>query len=101
MEGCRWRRPGCAAVSGRSGVRRGEHAAPPIALARLASVSGRWAVTVALAVYAYNEGGAAYVGILGVVRILPAAIAGPLAASLLDRVRTDRLLLLAGFGRTL
>jgi MFS family permease len=71
-----------------------------ISLARLASVTGRWAATVALAVYAYNEGGATYVGILGVVRILPAAVAGPLAAALLDRVRTDRLLLAAGIGRT-
>src|SRR5215471_297489 len=70
------------------------------AIARLASVTGRWAATVALAVLAYNSGGATAVGILGVVRILPAALAGPIAAALLDRVSSDRLLLLAGIGRT-
>jgi MFS family permease len=72
-----------------------------IALARIASVTGRWASTIALAVFAYKAGGASYVGILGVVRILPAAFAGPMAAALLDRMRADRILLLAGIGRTL
>jgi MFS family permease len=72
-----------------------------VAIARVASVTGRWASTIALAVFAYNAGGATYVGVLGVVRILPAALAGPLAAGLLDRVRADRLLLAAGVGRTL
>jgi hypothetical protein len=71
-----------------------------VTIARTASVTGRWAATVALAVFAYDAGGATYVGVLGVVRILPAAVSGPLAAGLLDRVRTDRLLLLAGVGRT-
>ena len=72
-----------------------------VAIARIASVTGRWASTIALAVFAYNAGGATYVGVLGVVRILPAAVAGPFAAGLLDRVRADRLLLAAGIGRTL
>jgi hypothetical protein len=72
-----------------------------VAIARVASVTGRWASTIALAVFAYNEGGATAVGILGVVRILPAAFAGPLAAGLLDRIRADRLLLVAGILRTL
>jgi MFS family permease len=71
------------------------------AYARTASVTGRWAATVALAVFAYSSGGATAVGVLGVVRILPAAVAGPLAASLLDRIRAERLLLVAGVGRTL
>jgi len=70
------------------------------AIARMASVTGRWAATIALAVYAYDSGGATAVGVLGVVRILPAAIAGPITASLLDRVSADRVLLLAGIGRT-
>ena len=71
-----------------------------VAGARLASVTGRWASTIALAVFAYRAGGAADVGILGVVRILPAAFAGPVAAGLLGRVRPDRILLFAGLGRT-
>ncbi len=71
-----------------------------VAGARLASVTGRWASTIALAVFAYRAGGAADVGVLGVVRILPAAFAGPVAAWLLGRVRPDRILLLAGLART-
>ena len=71
-----------------------------IALARLASVTGRWATTVALAVVAFRRGGAEAVGLLGVCRILPAAFAGPLAAGLLGRLRSDRLLLVAGVLRT-
>ena len=72
-----------------------------VAIARVASVTGRWASTIALAVFAYKAGGATSVGVLGVVRILPAAFAGPLAAGLLDRVGADRLLLVAGVFRTL
>ncbi len=72
-----------------------------VALARVASVTGRWASTIALAVFAYNKGGATAVGVLGVVRILPAAFAGPLAAGLLDRMRADRILLAAGILRTI
>ncbi len=68
-------------------------------IARLATVTGRWASAVALAVYAYDAGGATYVGVLAVVRIVPSALAGWLAAALLDRVRTDRLLLVAGLAR--
>ncbi len=71
-----------------------------IALARLASVTGRWATTVALAVVAFRRGGAEAVGLLGVCRILPAAFAGPLAAGLLGLIRSDRLLLAAGVLRT-
>ena len=72
-----------------------------IALARLASVTGRWATTVALAVVAFRRGGTEAVGILGVCRILPAALAGPVAAGLLGRVRSDRMLLASGVLRTL
>jgi hypothetical protein len=71
-----------------------------VAVARLFSVTGRWAATVALAVVAYRRGGTEAVGLLGVCRILPAALAGPLAASLLGRVRSDGLLLGAGVLRT-
>ena len=71
-----------------------------VAFARIATVTGRWASTIALAVFAYDAGGATYVGVLGIVRIAPAAFAGPLAAWLLDRVRVDRLLLAAGVART-
>jgi hypothetical protein len=71
-----------------------------VAIARLASVTGRWAATVALAVVAYHHGGASTVGLLGVIRILPAAAAGPVAAALLGRFPSNRLLLVAGAART-
>ena len=70
-----------------------------VLLARFATVTGRWASTIALAIFAFDAGGATYVGVLGVVRIVPSALAGGLAAALLDRVRTDRLLLGAGLAR--
>jgi len=72
-----------------------------VAVARLASVTGRWAATVALAVVAYRRGGAEAVGLLGVCRILPAALSGPLAAGLLGRIPSRQLLFGAGVVRTL
>ena len=67
-----------------------------VAAARLASVTGRWAATVALAVTAFRRDGAEAVGLLSVCRILPATLAGPVAAGLLGRFRSDRLLLATG-----
>src|SRR5438067_11644889 len=51
-----------------------------------------WAFTVSLAVFAYHHGGAKAVGILGVVRLMPAAIATPFAAALADRYERERAL---------
>ena len=48
---------------------------------------------VALGVYAYDAGGATGVGVAGLVRLLPAAIVAPFAASLGDRFRRERFLL--------
>ncbi|HSP03486.1 MAG TPA: MFS transporter [Acidimicrobiales bacterium] len=60
------------------------------------SETGDWAYGVAVSIYAYLEGGATTVGILGVVRFVSAAIASPLTSTLADRgdrkrimVRTD------------
>lgn len=44
-----------------------------------------WAHTVALAVFAYEDGGATAVGIVGLVRLLPAALIAPFASILVDR----------------
>lgn len=49
------------------------------------SIIGSWAYTVALVVYAYRHGGASAVGLVGLIRWLPAAVAAPLAAVLGDR----------------
>ena len=54
-------------------------------LAWAGSILGGWAYLVALGVYAYDEGGAAAVGIVGLVRLVPAALAAPFTASLVDR----------------
>ena len=54
-------------------------------LAWAGSVLGGWAYLVALGVYAYGEGGAAAVGLVGLIRMIPAAIAAPFTASLADR----------------
>ena len=51
-------------------------------LAWAGSVLGGWAYLVALGVYAYDEGGAAAVGLVGLIRMIPAALAAPFTASL-------------------
>jgi MFS family permease len=64
-------------------------------LALAALVIGQWSYTVVVAVYAYHQGGAAAVGLVGLIRMLPAAIAAPLTALLADRYRRQRVLLVA------
>ncbi|MGH3017529.1 MAG: MFS transporter [Gaiellaceae bacterium] len=46
---------------------------------------GDWAYAIAVAVYAYDQGGPAAVGLLGVVRYLSMAVVLPLASTLADR----------------
>ena len=54
-------------------------------LAWVGSILGGWAYLVALGVYAYDQGGAAAVGLAGLIRFIPGAIAAPFAATLVDR----------------
>ena len=56
-----------------------------LSLASAAFVAGEWAYTVALGVYAYRYGGAAWVGIVGFIRMIPAAVSGPVVGALADR----------------
>jgi hypothetical protein len=58
------------------------------------AIAAEWAHFVALGVFAYHHGGTAFVGLSGLVRLLPAGALAPFASSLGDRVRRDRLLLL-------
>ena len=51
-------------------------------LAWVGSVTGEWAYVVALAVYAYEAGGATAVGLVALLRFLPAAAVAPFAAVL-------------------
>jgi MFS family permease len=57
------------------------------------AITSEWAFVVALGVFAYERGGAAAVGILGLVRMLPAALATPFTAALADRYERERALI--------
>jgi MFS family permease len=64
-----------------------------VELAWGAAIAAEWSHFVALGVYAYEDGGATAVGVAGLVRLLPAAVVAPFAASLGDRFRRERFLL--------
>ena len=57
-----------------------------IQLGNPVSVLGNGAYLVALLVYAYDEGGAALVGLSTIVRVIPAALVGPFTSILGDRI---------------
>ena len=63
-----------------------------VELAWSGSVIGQWGYEVALAVFAYRAGGATAVGLVALVRLLPAAIVAPFAALLGDRFRRRRIM---------
>jgi hypothetical protein len=65
-----------------------------VELAWGASIAAEWTHFVALGVFAYNAGGPSAVGIAGLVRMLPAALVAPFAATLGDRFRRERFLVL-------
>jgi MFS family permease len=56
-----------------------------IELAWAGSLLGTWAYSIAVVVYAYEQGGASAVGVVGLLRWLAAAVASPFAALLGDR----------------
>jgi MFS family permease len=64
-------------------------------LAWAGSIIGSWAYSVALIVYAYRHGGASAVGLVGLIRWLPAAVSSPFAALLGDRYPRVRVMLAA------
>jgi MFS family permease len=61
-------------------------------LASAVSAATGWAYGVALYVYAYEQGGAGAVGLVGVVTMAPAAVAAPFAAAFADRYRRERVI---------
>lgn len=63
------------------------------------SVIGDWAYGVAVSVYAYLEGGATAVGVLGVVRYVSSAIVAPFASTLADRYDRKRIMVRADLVR--
>ncbi|MDQ1697045.1 MAG: hypothetical protein QOJ03_2398, partial [Frankiaceae bacterium] len=54
--------------------------------------TAEWAFTVGLSVYAFRDGGAAAVGVIAVLRMLPAAVAAPTLTPYADRWRRERVL---------
>src|SRR5262245_25673587 len=64
-----------------------------VELAWGAAIAAEWGHFVALGVFAYEQGGTAAVGVAGLVRLLPAGLIAPFAASLGDRFRRERFLL--------
>jgi MFS family permease len=82
------------AVFANSGLRRVE-------LALAGSVTGEWAYAIALAVYAFDRGGAAAVGLVGLIRFLPAAVTAPFAAVLGDRFHRARVMVISDLVRAL
>ncbi|HEY5700172.1 MAG TPA: MFS transporter [Acidimicrobiales bacterium] len=73
------------AVFARPQLRRAE-------LAFAAALTGEWAVTVALAVVAFDDGGAAGVGLVALIRMVPSAVGTPVITAYSDRTRRERAL---------
>jgi len=69
-------------------------------LAGAGSIIGSWSYTVALAVYAYEAGGATAVGLVALIRYLPSAIASPFTSALGDRYSRVRVMLASDLVRT-
>jgi len=57
------------------------------------------AYLVAVSVYAYGHGGATAVGLVGLIRMVPAGVAGLFGAVIADRYRREQLLRLLALGR--
>ena len=62
-------------------------------LAWAASIVGHYAFLIAVSVYAYNVGGEGAVGLVFLVRLIPAALIAPFAGMLGDRYPRERVLL--------
>jgi predicted MFS family arabinose efflux permease len=68
-------------------------------LAWVGSATGEWAAIVALSVFAFESGGAAAVGLIVLIRMLPAALAAPFSALLADRFPRVRVMVAADLMR--
>jgi MFS family permease len=68
-------------------------------LAWIGSSVGTWGYVVALMVYAYDQGGAAAVGLVGLIRWFPAAVAAPFGGVVGDRFPRLRVMIASDFVR--
>ena len=65
------------------------------------SVTAYWVFIIALSLFAYEEGGAAAVGFVGLIRVLPSVVAAPFAAILGDRYPRQRVIFFVNIARTI
>jgi MFS family permease len=70
-------------------------------LSFLGAWTAEWAFTVALGIVAYRDGGAAAVGLVGLLRMVPSALCAPLLSPLADRGRRERVLVVVSTARGL
>jgi MFS family permease len=70
-------------------------------LAWMAASVGGWVFFIVLAVYAYDQGGATAVGVAALARMVPAAVAAPVAGVVVDRSSRRDVLLAITIGRAL
>jgi len=68
-------------------------------LAAVGSTVGQWAYSIAVSVYAYEQGGAKAVGIVWLIRSLPSGLASPLGGILADHFRRERVMLASNVAR--
>lgn len=68
-------------------------------LSFLGAWTAEWAFTVALGIVAYRDGGVAAVGLVGLLRMVPAAICAPLLSPFADRGRRERILVVVSTAR--
>jgi MFS family permease len=72
-----------------------------LVLAWAAVSVGTWTFFIVLSVYAYEQGGAAAVGVAALTRMVPAGLAAPLAGVIVDRASRRDVLLRSTLGRAL
>lgn len=70
-------------------------------LAAVGSVTGHYSFTVVIAVYAYQHGGAAAVGVMALARTIPSAVLGPFVSAAGDHFRPERVMFVADVLRVL
>jgi MFS family permease len=68
-------------------------------LSFLGAWTAEWAFTVALGIVAYNDGGALALGLVGLLRMLPAAVLAPVLSPFADRGRRERVLVVVSLLR--
>ncbi len=70
-------------------------------LSFLGAWTAEWAFTVALGIVAYRDGGAAALGLVGLLRMVPSAVCAPILSPFADRGRRERVLVVVSTVRGL